>query len=91
VTSARRIELAERKALLAVRSELDRVRVLLAVREIKAVVAPGSEADRAARYRPVATMLVSILGPSVGASRFGRWLRVAGIALAALRIARSWK
>jgi hypothetical protein len=91
VSGARRIELAEKKALLAVRSELDRARVLLAVRDIKAVVAPGSETDRAARYRPVASMLVAVLGPSVGASRAGRWLRIAGIVLAAVRIARSWR
>jgi len=91
MSSARRIELAERKALLAIRAELDRARVLLAVRRIGAIVAPGSEADRTARYRPVAALLVSVLGPSLGATRFAGWLRVAGIALAALRIARSWR
>lgn len=91
MNGARRIELAERKALLAVRAELDRARVLLAMRQIRAIVAPGSEADRATRYRPLAAILVSILGPSVGTTRFAGWLRIAGIALAALRIARSWR
>jgi hypothetical protein len=91
MSGTRRVELAEKKALLTVRAELDRARVLLATREIRAVVAPGSEADRATRYRPVASMLIGVLGPSLGTSRFGRWLRVAGIALAAIRVVRSWR
>jgi hypothetical protein len=91
VSGARRLELAERKGLLAARAELDRARIMLAALEIKSVVAPGTAADRAARYRPAAAMLVGVLGPSVGAPRFARWVRIAWIALAALRIVRSWR
>ena len=39
------VDLVERKALLVTRAELDRARVLLAVREIKGVVAPVSTAE----------------------------------------------
>ena len=87
----RPIDLAERKAQLVTRAELDRARIMLASREIRAIAAPDSAAERATRYRPAAAMLMSVLGPAVGRSRLGSWLRIAWIALAALRILRSWK
>jgi len=87
----RRVELAERKGLLAARAELDRARVTLAMREIGSVVVPHSDGERGSRYRPVAAMIVGVLGPSVGVSRVTRWLKVAWFALAAIRVARSWK
>lgn len=82
---------AERKALLATRAELDRARVTVAVHQIRAVVAPTPDADRVARLKPTAAVLTGILGSIAGASRLGRWLRIASFALAALRIARTWK
>ena len=91
MSDRQRVALAEKRALLAVRAELDRARVTLAVREIKAVVAPDSDAERTTRFRPVAAMLISVLAPAMGTTRVGRWLRVAGIAMAAVRVVRSWK
>ena len=87
--SSRRIDVAERKALLVTRAELDRARVMLAVREIRNVVAPVSTAERATRYRPVAAMLTGVLGPTMGSSRLTGWLRAAWIALTAIRVLRS--
>jgi hypothetical protein len=87
--NASRVDLIERKALLVTRAELDRARILLAVREVKAIVAPVSSAERAARYRPAAAMLMGVLGPAVGTSRLGSLLRLAWIALAALRLFRA--
>ncbi len=87
--SQRRVELAEKKALLVTQAELDRARILLAAREIKAIVAPVSSAERAARYRPAAAMLMGVLGPTVGSSRLGNILRFAWIALAVLRLFRA--
>src|SRR4029453_9893654 len=87
--SAPGVDLAERKALLVTRTELDRARIMLAAREIRAIVAPASPVEPAARYRPVSAMLMSVLGPTVGTSRLGSWLRVAWIALAALRVLRT--
>ena len=83
------IDLVERKALLVTRAELDRARVLLAIREIKNVVAPVSTAERATRYRPVAAMLMGVLGPTMGASRLANWLRAGWIVLAAIRVLRT--
>jgi hypothetical protein len=82
-------DLVERKALLVTRAELDRARILLSIREIRAIVAPVSAAERATRYRPAAAMLMGVLGPTVGTSRLGNWLRIAWIALAALRLFRA--
>ena len=87
--SAPYVDLAEKKAQLVTRAELDRARIMLATREIRAIVAPVSAAERAVRYRPVSAMLLSVLGPTLGTSRLGSWLRMAWIALAALRIART--
>ena len=84
-----RADLVERKALLVTRAELDRARVMLAARELRAIVAPVSSAERATRYRPVSAMLMGVLGPTVGTSRLGSWLRIAWIALAALRVLRT--
>jgi hypothetical protein len=91
VSNAWRADHAERKALLATRAELDRTRVMIAVHEIKAIVSPASDADRVGRARPLAAMLVGLLGPLAGAPRLARWLRVASLALVALRIARDWR
>ena len=87
--SAPHVDLAEKKAQLVTRAELDRARILLATRELRAIVSPVSVAERAARYRPVSAMLMSVLGPAVGTSRLGSWLRWAWIGLAALRILRT--
>jgi len=82
---------ADRKALLATRAEVDRMRLALAVHEIKTIVAPPSSADHVRSARPLAAMLVSLLGPMAGATRLARWLRFASIGLTALRIARNWR
>jgi hypothetical protein len=82
---------AERKALLATRAELDRARITLSVRQIRAIVAPAPAADRVTRLRPAAALLSGLVGSFAGAPRLARWLRVAAFALAALRIVRNWK
>jgi hypothetical protein len=82
---------AERKALLAVRAELDRQRVALAVHEIKAIVVPSSVGDRVDSARPVAATVISLMGPLVGRRRLALWLRGASFALVAIRLARNWR
>ncbi len=81
----------ERKALLATRAELDRARVTLAVREIKAVVAPAPAPERITRLRPAAVLLTGLVGALAGGPRLARWLRFGSLALAAIRVVRSWK
>ena len=83
--------IADRKALLVTRAELDRVKIMLAVHEIKTIVAPTPRADRMAAVRPAAAMLVGFAGPLLGMPRIARWLRFASIALTALRVVRGWR
>jgi hypothetical protein len=90
MSAVTRADRAERKALLAVRADLDRQRVALAVHEIKAIVAPSSFGERVDSSRPIAATVISLMGPLVGRHRLARWLRVASFALVAIRLARNW-
>ncbi len=91
MSGSRGAPFADRKALLASRAELDRARVMLSVYEIKSIVAPATDDGRAARLRPAASMLVGVVGSFAGTARVSRWLRIASLALAAVRIARGWR
>ncbi len=84
-------EIADRKALLAARAELDRARVTLAMHEVKAIVFPAPGAAHDGVVRPVAAMLVGLVAPALGTSRFRRWLRIASWGVAAWRVARNWR
>jgi hypothetical protein len=89
VSGVRRAQLADRKALLAARAELDRAQVLLAVHDIRTIVSPAASVSQIAHARPVAALLVGVVAPLMGRSRFGRWLRIASLAVTAYRIVRS--
>ena len=84
-------EIANRKALLSARAELDRARVTLAMHEVKAIVFPAPGAAHAGVVRPTAAMLVGLIAPALGMSRFRRWLRIASWGVAAWRVARNWR
>lgn len=88
---ARRAALVERKALLAARAGLDRARLALAIHDVKVMVTPQPNRAQMSRVRPVAAILVGVVAPLLGLSRFGRWLRIASLAAAAFRIARVWR
>ena len=82
--------LAERKALLVTRSQLDRTRMTLAVYEIRAIVRPTPDSARTAAFRPTAAMILGFAVPLLGMRRISRWVRVASVGLTVFRIARSW-
>ena len=82
--------LAERKALLRARADLDRTRLAFALAAIRATMAPPQDASRSVSLRPVAAIIVGILAPALGAGRVTRWLRYASFALTAYRIAKNW-
>jgi hypothetical protein len=91
VTRADAVKIADRRSLLAARAELDRARVTLALHDVRSIVIPPPSGTRGSAVRPAVAMLVRFLGPTIGMSRFGRWLRIASWALAAWRIARNWR
>ncbi|MEO8677099.1 MAG: hypothetical protein ABI569_16105 [Casimicrobiaceae bacterium] len=82
---------ADRRALLATRAELDRARMARALDEVRAIVAPPSDPASSRATRPAAAFLVGLIAPAIGMSRFGRWVRIASWALAAFRVARNWR
>ena len=91
MSEATRIARAEKKALLATRCELDRHRLVLAAHEVKGIVSPESVEDRTESIRPLASTILSVLGPFAGARRLSRWLRYASFGMMALRVARDWR
>ena len=91
MTRARTLEIADRKALLAARAELDRARVTLAAHEVKAIIVPTPDARKASAVRPVVAVLIGLITPMIGMARAKRWLRIASWGLAAWRVARNWR
>jgi hypothetical protein len=91
MTRDRRAELAERRAQLVTRAHVDRARMTLAMLEVRMMVSPPPDRARSAELRPMAATILTFAVPLLGATRVGRLLRIASFALAALRIARSWK
>jgi hypothetical protein len=89
--SDRLASLAERKALLVTRAQLDRTRLALATHQIRSIVRPAPNAARSAAARPAAAMLVGLAVPLLGVGRFARWVRFASFALTAYRVARNWR
>jgi hypothetical protein len=83
--------LAERKAQLVTQAQLDRARLLLAIHQVRAIVAPAPDPATAARLRPTAARIVRIALPLLGMRRLGRWLRAATLAITAYRIVRGWR
>ena len=83
--------LADRKALLVTRAQLDRTRMTLAIFDVKAIVRPTAGAARSAALRPTAAMIIRFAGPLIGLPRLSRWLRIGSLAIAAYRVFRSWR
>lgn len=84
-------DIAERKMLLATRAELDRIRLTIAVREVKTIVMPARRAVRVAALRPMAVTAVGVLLPLLGLRRIRRWIRIASLGLTIFRIAHNWR
>lgn len=91
MTHAHAAKIADRRTLLAARAELDRARVTLALHEVRSIVIPQPDAAKGAAVRPAARLLIGLIAPAIGMSRFGRWVRIASWAVAAWRVARNWR
>jgi hypothetical protein len=83
-------ELAERKALLVTRAQVDRARMTLAVHEIRVLVRPAADPARQARWRSTAATIVGFAVPLLGMARAARLLHILSLGLTAYRIARNW-
>ena len=89
MSAASPVAMAERKALLATRAELDRVRFTAAARDVQAFVAPPRGEHGAGRG--TASLLVGVAAPVLGLPRLARWLRTATMALTVYRMVRRWR
>src|SRR5262249_2309778 len=83
--------IAQQKALLRARAELDRTRLAFALHQILAVVAPEAESAGAQPRAPGLATFVGILATIFGARKVARWVRFASLALTAFRFARAWR
>jgi hypothetical protein len=92
VNPAREREIRDRKALLAARALFDRAQMTVAAHDVRTAIAPpGASGARGPMATNAAAFIVGLAAPIFGASRLGRWLRVASWTMAAFRIARSWR
>lgn len=82
---------ADRKALLVLKSDLDRIRFTLAVRQVRTVLNPPVSAERATWAAPVAGTLVGLALPLVGKQRLTVIVRSLSIAITVYRAVRSWR
>ena len=80
-----------RKSLLVARSELQRVRMALAVHDIRNAVSPRRGFASADDSRLRATTLLKYAIPLMGVRRMSRIVRYATIALTVLRVVRAWR
>jgi hypothetical protein len=83
--------LAEQKALLCARAELDRTRLAFALHDILSLVAPETEPE-AQPSRPFGGAgMIGLLASVFGARKVGRWVRYASWGLTAFRLVRNWR
>jgi len=82
--------IAERKAQLATRAALDRMRLTLALHSARTALMPPPAAATAFR-RPLVALLIRIAAKRVGSERLRRWLRIASLATIAYRLAQSFR
>ena len=83
--------LAERKARLVAQSDLQRMQALLAWHTARRIISPPPPAERSAGSRSIATTLIGIALPLVGAGRLRGVLRTLSTAATVLRLYRAWR
>jgi hypothetical protein len=86
-----RSELADRKALLATKASLDRVRLALAWHDLRAQIGPVRTGKEGSSGRPFIAKLIAVAAPIIGIARMRRALRLASIAVFVFRVARAWR
>ncbi len=77
----------ERKAQLAARAALERMRMTLAAHSVRNALMPVAAPERESPLRrPLIAMLLGVAARRVGPAKLRRWLRIASFATAAWRI-----
>ena len=84
-------DLAARKALLVSQAELERVKLALALHDIRSIVMPRRDPARATKYHSLALRALGLAAPLLGLDRTARFVRGISLGLTAVRIARNWR
>lgn len=84
-------DLATRKQLLIAQAEFDRLKLAMALHDVRRIVRPPVEAARGPAARLTASRMLGFVLPVVGASRVGRVIRALSIALSLVRFLSGWR
>jgi hypothetical protein len=82
-------DIAERKAQLATRAALERMRMTLALHGVRRAMIPPAPQEPSRLRRPLVALVVGVAAQRYGPARLRRWLRIASVAIAAYRIVKS--
>jgi hypothetical protein len=82
-------QIAERKAHLAARAALERMRLTLALHSVRTQMMPPPSERESPLRRPLVAILIGFAAKRVGPAKLRRWIRIASYATAAYRIAAS--
>jgi hypothetical protein len=88
---ADRTDLDAKMALLIAQAELDRLKLALAVHDVRAIARPPIAAAARSAAQASATRILGLALPILGFRRAGRIVRVLSLALSLVRLARSWR
>ncbi|MCC6197291.1 MAG: hypothetical protein IT518_22780 [Burkholderiales bacterium] len=84
-------DLAEKKARLIAQSDLQRMQALLAWHSVRRIVSPPAPEARSRVSRSIATTLIGIALPLVGAGKLKSSLRTLSTIATVLRVWRAWR
>lgn len=84
-------DLEAKKQLLIAQAEFDRIRLAVAVHDVRRIVRLPLDAARQPTAHSAATRLLGFATPVLGASRAGRFVRALSIALSVYRFLRGWR
>ena len=86
-----RDDLEAKKALLIAQAEFDRLKLALAIRDLRAIARPPIAAAARSAAQASATRILGFVLPIFGFARAGRIVRVLSLALSVIRLARGWR
>jgi hypothetical protein len=92
MSRATQTRIAERKALLSARAQIERMQCTLAVEHLRQTIfPPRAPRPRGARPGRLAATIVALGVPILGRHRLTRALRTVSLALTGWRIVRNWQ
>ena len=88
---ASRDDLEAKKALLIAQAEFDRLRLALAVHDVRAIARPPIAAAARSAAQASAARILAFALPIFGFARAGRIVRLLSIGMATFRVLRAWR